>query len=524
MSISVQKTPDGSMPDPDSSILVISDKAKASRSHFCLTNSDGEQFVKISTLDDCNFKVKKNAVSIKHIFLLVFGIFTALAEYIYTRSNYVLIEMDDGSSVYLKASDLTKQFKTTDVEKIKKIFENCNDINAQFSKLINEKIEVEDEQVSIGDINQIQEAFNKAVLKGISKAKVLLDDGSMLIAGIDVHKKLTIIKLFSFTKDGEKDIAKDKDNIIGSGANGQIRKIYEVTKNRFSIIKTLNAGQGSFYYPELIDGPVDPTALKSNAEILKLKHQFYLLSVHKGTEEEHGLQPAPVLFIEEISTEQDQNITGIVQKKYDIVLDKWLSQKDISLKTRIECSKKLMLAVKNMFNKNITHGDLKPSNIFFDNNIIHIGDLETGRHFIGEKTVVRPLVDSYTPEFSSPVDLEQINQFRKFNHIVREKEAAEKADLFSAGVSIYNILTKGLFPYDFNTDRGSDKRFEGDDQINPIFNKLDLQMALTGCYEESKIEEIISTIEKMVKVDPKDRISIKDAFSFWESLSLPTAA
>ena len=95
-------------------------------------------------------------------------------------------------------------------------------------------------------------------------------------------------------------------------------------------------------------------------------------------------------------------------------------------------------AVEKLHSINVTHGDLKPENIFLTNNCFPvIGGYSNSMH-IGELYNRKQQLSLGTEKFRAP-------EIAKYNKLVVDHYDSMSADVFGLGHILYNLLT--LKPY-----------------------------------------------------------------------------
>jgi glycogen synthase kinase 3 beta len=157
------------------------------------------------------------------------------------------------------------------------------------------------------------------------------------------------------------------------------------------------------------------TKLKGKPHCVQLIDFFYsrMNSIYKN----HIIQN----FIMELCS---GNLESLLKKK----------QKNLVEISYDQCRKiiyQTLLGVKNLHDENICHRDLKPENVFYNGNIIKIGDLGSSKQLKD--------FDSNTPYVVS-------RYYRAPELIIGIKAYSHNIDIFSVGVMLYELLT-GILPF-----------------------------------------------------------------------------
>ncbi len=150
----------------------------------------------------------------------------------------------------------------------------------------------------------------------------------------------------------------------------------------------------------------------------------------------------------------------------------------------IEYTRQLGSALQHMHEKRIIHRDLKPANILiFSDGTLKLGDLGLGRYMSDETFKAFSKVG--TPLYMSP-------------EVIRNDGYDFKSDVWSLGCVIYELVT---FKSPFRTD----EKISLYDLFTKI-NKGDYPKILDEKYSPF----IKDLIEKMLKVNPEERVSLEE--------------
>ena len=155
----------------------------------------------------------------------------------------------------------------------------------------------------------------------------------------------------------------------------------------------------------------------------------------------------------------------------------------------IEYTRQLGSALLHMHEKRIIHRDLKPANILiFSDGLLKLGDLGLGRYMSDETFKAFSKVG--TPLYMSP-------------EVIRNDGYDFKSDVWSLGCVIYELVT---FKSPFRTDEKI--------SLYDLFTKIN-----KGDYPRIMDEKygtfIKDLIEKMLKVNPEERISLEEVIYYY---------
>jgi phosphoinositide-3-kinase regulatory subunit 4 len=279
----------------------------------------------------------------------------------------------------------------------------------------------------------------------------------------------------------------------------------------YRLLKVLN--NGIMYKTVLIIRDKAPLVTKifvkkyydeSDNNIFKNKKQE-LISIHKKIFSEK-IPPniAPIIGLEDI------NLCGMIFRQYyeyslkeRIYINPYLT--DIE---KIWITFQLLNIVNNLHELGIAHGDLNPENILLTSNLsVYISDIASYKPY----EIVSDDIASYTYFFGSndntslkgfylaPERLLEKGKAPSGERKTSNDEQKRKFDVFSLGVIIAELfLEKNLFTFSsmLNYKKGLPE------DINENLKKI-------------KIDELRDLITLMIKVNPYERISILDAFTFF---------
>lgn len=116
---------------------------------------------------------------------------------------------------------------------------------------------------------------------------------------------------------------------------------------------------------------------------------------------------------------------------------------------KIKYFKQVMLALDEMTTKGIIHGDFKPLNILLGHdNIIRVADVATLRK-AGKDVLSRPFPThgECTFEYTTKEDVERLRKAADANDHNAFTEASLQQQIYSVGVTLYQILTGSFYPY-----------------------------------------------------------------------------
>jgi serine/threonine protein kinase len=158
----------------------------------------------------------------------------------------------------------------------------------------------------------------------------------------------------------------------------------------------------------------------------------------------------------------------------------------------IEYTRQLASALQHMHDKRIIHRDLKPANILiFSDGNLKLGDLGLGRYMSDETFKAFSKVG--TPLYMSP-------------EVITSDGYDFKSDVWSLGCVIYELIT---FKSPFRTDEKI--------SLFDLFNKIN-----KGDYPKITDEKygapVKELVDKMLKVNPQDRISLEEVIRLCESI------
>ena len=216
-------------------------------------------------------------------------------------------------------------------------------------------------------------------------------------------------------------------------------------------------------------------------------------------------------FIAPITNLEESYLSGLLFRQYfeyslkeRIYLNPYLTEIE-----KIWIIFQLMYNLYNLNELNLVHGDLNPENVLLTSNLsVYISDIATYKPaYIGIDDIA-----SYTYYFGSN-DNTSLKGFYLAPERLREKgkipsgEKTMAMDVFSLGVIIAELfLEKNIFTFSsmINYKKGNKALFDIDENLNKIKNP--------------KIKKLIYD---MIKIDPKERITIEQALRYYSKEVCP---
>jgi serine/threonine protein kinase len=162
--------------------------------------------------------------------------------------------------------------------------------------------------------------------------------------------------------------------------------------------------------------------------------------------------------------------------------------------------------------ENIYHGDIKPGNIFFDEDdnkkpFIVYADLDTVKKNNEPSNASLCGTNAYIDETSIQTILKTISNP---NEAQKYKTAAENHDIFSTGITLYEVLTSGSQPF-IDVTMGSIGITSG------TFDERTLNRALNGLPNDKKTA-ITDLVKRMVSFNSAERPTVVELAAIGENL------
>jgi len=235
------------------------------------------------------------------------------------------------------------------------------------------------------------------------------------------------------------------DTVIGEGGEGKIFSARNSTDNSSLVIKEVD-----------LPGIRQKINFRNEMEIFQI------------------LKPLQLEYLCEVYDYADKGDVGyIAMKRYDSDLyDFVVTKRGISEELGKSLFKTIVKGVMNLHSAGIAHMDIKPENIFVDNELrTFIGDFGSCYLFKNNK---KCYVQRGTKEYNPP------------EYADKKSFDPRKVDVYCLGVTLYALLT-GCYPYNFQ---------------DPIeFRVLDISNQLSP--------DCRNLLFKMLQEKPKKRISLK---------------
>lgn len=290
------------------------------------------------------------------------------------------------------------------------------------------------------------------------------------------------------------------------GSAGKINEVWEIVSREMMVFKI---------------------ALDTDLSKERLKHEARVRTEFNANGDVVEFQDAPTAIYDI----PGENLLGILSKKYDSDLFKWL-EKNPTNEQRLICAQKVLKAFVKKDKLQFWHADIKPSNFLMEGDEPKLSDLEGGMKFSeAAKKMERP--DALTGDYLNLEDIGTIEDLIKDGKDILEAQKAGKSDaedatklaeikkklvesarsmeLFSFAVLLFNILTSGS-PFELydvglaqeipNTAPGITegsleylKENYSDDVVNIMVKMLQHFPS-----KRATLDEVISTFGKM---DPK---------------------
>jgi serine/threonine protein kinase len=158
----------------------------------------------------------------------------------------------------------------------------------------------------------------------------------------------------------------------------------------------------------------------------------------------------------------------ILSKKYNRTLAS-IEQKDLSNEFLFKIISGLINALLFANRKiGLIHRDIKPQNLFLDdNNELKIGDFGLSSYFNRHLVFSKDLSSIKTINILSKAGYGGTIPFMSPEILIENEDFGIAGDIYAIGVTLFNILTNGLFPYNI-------PGFEANDYANKLFESLHL--------------------------------------------------
>jgi hypothetical protein len=283
---------------------------------------------------------------------------------------------------------------------------------------------------------------------------------------------------------------------VGSGSFGIVHKVLLVTSGIFSAFKmthpptTKPAKAASAADQKIIDEEAAKKQLEIDNVLKKEQDILTKLKDKKWAQQ--------VLMVVNLKNGLVAHATRLYEKDLSV----WINDPKLTNADRIQCCKQLFKAFKEMWALGIAHLDLKANNIYVDFDglkpIFRIGDWGSA-HLNG--SWVKGSIPNTTPEHSNPKIFDQL---RKAKTSPEFETAAQKHDLYSAGILFHQILTGKDTSHPYALSK------LGWAAENAVFDGKDLA---------SKFDKrLIDMIEKMVALDPAKQPTIEEVTALFDAL------
>jgi hypothetical protein len=275
-------------------------------------------------------------------------------------------------------------------------------------------------------------------------------------------------------------------DVFADGSYGEIRKFTSVFDGHVEVFKQAKLIAGDFAKNDV------------NNEHLQLN------DVHADGNV-WGVQEAPRKVVE-ITDDSSTTQFGYIGTKYQRDYSKQIAMKPPVFSEHLFEMHQLLFGLKELANRNILHGDIKPANIlikqdFDGTNLAHIADLG-GAKVAKSSTPISELPGdcrTVTSTFSPFADLLLANHLADQGKFAELVDVEKKRDVFSMGMTLYFALSQ-KYPYPIN--------YQG----FPIVN-----VGYTPIAGKNIPKEIQALIKSMLHPDYTKRPSAQEAFDRYDA-------
>ncbi|KAL0221668.1 hypothetical protein RCL1_001522 [Eukaryota sp. TZLM3-RCL] len=174
----------------------------------------------------------------------------------------------------------------------------------------------------------------------------------------------------------------------------------------------------------------------------------------------------------------DGNHVYLILEKCDMDLDAYLSTYKPSKKIKISILKQIVAGISYIHGRNITHSDLKPSNILInvhENGLVEakLADFGGSRQLSSDDaTRVNTMNATYTPGYRAPESFPRGPFDKPFVSL--------EADIFALGIIAHELLT-GTHPFDFEGINERDKNVYYNNRVSSRFDSLLEENFVNSC-------------------------------------------
>lgn len=340
--------------------------------------------------------------------------------------------------------------------------------------------------------------INHTQLSSYETEKLFLFFKAQHALGINVWKKNTV---YSF--DDKTEFSFAYDVLQRKRENGK-------DGHRYELISSIKLGKGGFSTIYEIEGTLKITSNSTEYKQHGYGGKTRVVKIQQHTED----NPVDVVFNEYKLTKHAQNLhikepvidnqtSYTIMKKIkgrdlvDIIIDDYAGKHILTLKQRVEISKILLIALKNLTDKNIIHRDIKPDNIRINmTSPITVDIYDFGLSVDGNE------LDGRHPGTLGYAAPEQFS----------DKPQTSKIDVFSLGrvlATLWRIDTGSYFP----NDPHEAKHNADNVSLDTLFR------GIQGLDSKNQ-EHIKSTLQSMLMADHTKRASIDEAIDLFSAVNI----